>query len=206
MLISQNENETKKRIFLAAAKLIADKGYYNVSVREICEASNITKPVLYYYFKDKETLMKELINETHRIGRTFMKEKLSLDYSLEKNFKAIVEIYSQFFKEYHPFIQFNANIIVSSFPESIKEYKKKLIEKDKKDFTNFIGKLLKKENINLKQNDLNHLIYSFFGGLFMIIGENWDKGPENQKKFEKKLKSYLNFWLKSFLNNKIERL
>lgn len=56
-------NDTKQRITQAAIRLFANKGYENSSVREIVEAAGVTKPVLYYYFKSKDDLLKSIANE-----------------------------------------------------------------------------------------------------------------------------------------------
>jgi AcrR family transcriptional regulator len=48
-------------ILNAAMKLFANKGYAGCSIREICSAAGVTKPVLYYHFQDKEHLYQELM-------------------------------------------------------------------------------------------------------------------------------------------------
>ena len=48
-------------ILNAAMKLFATKGYAGCSIREICSAAGVTKPVLYYHFQDKEHLYQELM-------------------------------------------------------------------------------------------------------------------------------------------------
>jgi TetR/AcrR family transcriptional regulator len=48
--------DCRDRILFAAAKLFADKGFAAASVREIVEAAGVTKPTLYYHFKDKADL------------------------------------------------------------------------------------------------------------------------------------------------------
>jgi AcrR family transcriptional regulator len=48
-------------ILEAAKKLFAQKGYSACSIREICDAAGITKPVLYYHFSSKEHLYQELM-------------------------------------------------------------------------------------------------------------------------------------------------
>ncbi|MDZ7331895.1 MAG: TetR/AcrR family transcriptional regulator [candidate division KSB1 bacterium] len=58
-----NDNSTKATIFKAAAKLFAEKGFNGVSMREISELSNVTKPTIYYYFGNKEGIYKALIQE-----------------------------------------------------------------------------------------------------------------------------------------------
>ena len=39
----------------------AQKGYAGCSIREICKAAGVTKPVLYYHFSSKEDLYRELM-------------------------------------------------------------------------------------------------------------------------------------------------
>lgn len=59
---ASEEQENRERILLAAAALFADKGYAGTSVREIVEAAGVTKPTLYYYFKNKEDLYIHLMD------------------------------------------------------------------------------------------------------------------------------------------------
>ena len=42
-------------------ELFARKGYTGSSIREICQAAGVTKPVLYYHFRSKEQLYQELM-------------------------------------------------------------------------------------------------------------------------------------------------
>lgn len=56
---------TKEAIRDAAAALFAEKGFAATSTREICERAGITKPVLYYYFGNKEQLYEELVLDTY---------------------------------------------------------------------------------------------------------------------------------------------
>ena len=48
--------EMAELILDQATALFDQKGYAAVSMREICAACGVTKPTLYYYFADKETL------------------------------------------------------------------------------------------------------------------------------------------------------
>jgi TetR/AcrR family transcriptional regulator len=60
--LAQPEQRNRERIFLTAAGLFANKGYAGTPVREIVEAAGVTKPTLYYYFKNKEDLYIQLID------------------------------------------------------------------------------------------------------------------------------------------------
>jgi AcrR family transcriptional regulator len=50
------DNENVGRILAEAWKLFQLKGFRGVSMNAVCQACGITKPTLYYYFEDKETL------------------------------------------------------------------------------------------------------------------------------------------------------
>lgn len=58
-------NDTEDRLLEAALTLFAEKGYEATSVREIIEATGVTRPVLYYYCSNKEDLFKRLVHWKH---------------------------------------------------------------------------------------------------------------------------------------------
>ena len=57
----ETESNARERILKAATALFAEKGYASSSVREIVELAGVTKPVLYYYFKNKEGLFRAIL-------------------------------------------------------------------------------------------------------------------------------------------------
>ena len=57
----RNTENKKEEIMQQAFLLMAKKGIKEISMREIADACGVTKPVLYYYFKDKEDLCFQLI-------------------------------------------------------------------------------------------------------------------------------------------------
>jgi len=57
------EIKMRRRIINKAFNLMSRKGIDAVSMREIAQHIGVTKPVLYYYFKDKEDLCKSIIGE-----------------------------------------------------------------------------------------------------------------------------------------------
>ncbi len=58
-------NDTEERLLDRALTLFAEKGYEAASVREIIEATGVTRPVLYYYCSSKEDLFKRLVHWKH---------------------------------------------------------------------------------------------------------------------------------------------
>ena len=59
-------DKTRLKILETAVKMMSEKGPDAVSMREIASYLKITKPVLYYYFKDKETLIRAAFHEGTR--------------------------------------------------------------------------------------------------------------------------------------------
>lgn len=53
----------KEALLKAALELFTRKGYAATSVREIVAAAGVTKPVLYYYFKNKEGIYLALMEQ-----------------------------------------------------------------------------------------------------------------------------------------------
>ncbi len=54
-------NEAEKRLLASALGLFSEKGYEGTSIREIIERAEVTRPVLYYYFENKEHLFRRLV-------------------------------------------------------------------------------------------------------------------------------------------------
>src|SRR5688572_33304361 len=53
--------DTRQRMIDAAARLFADKGFQNVTVREICRASNANVAAVNYHFGDKAGLYRAVV-------------------------------------------------------------------------------------------------------------------------------------------------
>ncbi|MFA6583044.1 MAG: TetR/AcrR family transcriptional regulator [Elusimicrobiaceae bacterium] len=81
-----NSPQIRAQLLKAAFELIAEKGIEKVSVREIVERVNVSKPVLYYYFKDKEDLCSQLYAQTIE----HMKEMYTCIENQSPNFRGIL--------------------------------------------------------------------------------------------------------------------
>lgn len=55
------DGSARERLMQAATELFTQKGYAATSVREIVAAAGVSKPVLYYYFKNKEGIFQEIV-------------------------------------------------------------------------------------------------------------------------------------------------
>ena len=59
------DSATRQQILQAAVKCFAHSGYAAASVQQIVDDARVSKPALYYYFKDKAGLFQSLVNEAH---------------------------------------------------------------------------------------------------------------------------------------------
>ena len=50
-------NLKQEAVLAAAARVFAERGYHRASLDEVAQILNVTKPTLYYYFKNKEAML-----------------------------------------------------------------------------------------------------------------------------------------------------
>jgi AcrR family transcriptional regulator len=55
--------ETRSRLRELALQLFAEQGYEQTSLREIAERLGVTKAALYYYYKSKEDIVRDLVED-----------------------------------------------------------------------------------------------------------------------------------------------
>lgn len=101
------ECDTKNHIFMEAARLFAEKGYHAVSMREISERSDVSKPMIYYYFGSKEGIYKALLDtglqhsqkNIMEVSTATLSTREKLIEFINKRFNACIEYpeYSKFF-------------------------------------------------------------------------------------------------------------
>ena len=72
-------SETRQQILRAALKCFAHSGYAAASVQQIVDDAKVSKPALYYYFRDKTGLFQALVDhahdERHRLMQAAVKAK-----------------------------------------------------------------------------------------------------------------------------------
>ena len=64
----REKDQRHESILNAAEKLFFSRGYDNVSMDEIANEAELSKPALYYYFKDKESLFSAVVNRESKFS------------------------------------------------------------------------------------------------------------------------------------------
>ncbi len=153
-------------IINAATELFAKKGYAATSMREISENLEITKATLYHYFKSKEQILFEILDNVMDEALQNLEKISNMDISPEEKLKNVLKFYSR----YYVSKQNDLILLVNELNSLNEKYKKILIEKEKK-YLNLIKSIFNELNLQGKLKDipLTVLAFSFFGMVHYTI-------------------------------------
>ena len=68
------DREPREHILETAARLFADRGIAEVSMLEIAQQSGLVQSSLYYYFRRKESIVAELLQQINRVPLAYAKQ------------------------------------------------------------------------------------------------------------------------------------
>lgn len=81
----EQQEEVKSRIIASARREFGRRGYAGASLREIAEGAGTTKPMIYYYFGNKEGLYASIVQEQmHSLTRRLIDAVSSASHPEEK--------------------------------------------------------------------------------------------------------------------------
>jgi AcrR family transcriptional regulator len=92
----QAVSDTRQQLLLAALKNFADRGYAATSVQEIVDAAQVSKPALYYYFKDKAELFQALVDHAHDERLRLMQEAANRGQTIAEKLEEVVATIFEF--------------------------------------------------------------------------------------------------------------
>ncbi|MBW1732447.1 MAG: TetR/AcrR family transcriptional regulator [Deltaproteobacteria bacterium] len=96
MVYTKGEN-TRKRIVEVALQLFSRKGYFNTSISDILEATDLTKGGLYGHFKSKEDIWYAVYEEAARVWREIvLRDMRAISDPIER----ILEVIERSMKDY----------------------------------------------------------------------------------------------------------
>ncbi|HXA28235.1 MAG TPA: TetR/AcrR family transcriptional regulator [Candidatus Angelobacter sp.] len=88
---ARRHGTTRERILNAANELFAHQGFARVSMRAVAGAAGVTKPALYYYFKDKESLFEECLADFNEQMRATMRAATTQPGAFDTRIRAVAE-------------------------------------------------------------------------------------------------------------------
>jgi TetR/AcrR family transcriptional regulator len=95
-IVNHSDSTTRRHLLQAALKSFADRGYAATSVQEIVNAARVSKPALYYYFKDKAGLFQALVDQAHDERYELMREAAARGKTLPEKLEEIVAAIFEF--------------------------------------------------------------------------------------------------------------
>lgn len=158
-------SETRQLILRAALKRFAHSGYAAASVQQIVDDARVSKPALYYYFRDKAGLFQALVDQAHDERYRLMQAAVASQDTLRAQ---LVEILAALFA----YLGRNRELMRIAFATAFAapgEVPKELrySEKCERNFE-FIHSLIKKAlaaGVLDKRFDSRELAYGFYGQL-----------------------------------------
>jgi AcrR family transcriptional regulator len=92
----QEVDSTKDKIIVIAESLFLKFNYLSVTMDDIAGMLHISKPALYYHFKNKEDLFIEMAKDVFKDFSGALNEAITNDMPLEKKFKEVLRTYISF--------------------------------------------------------------------------------------------------------------
>ncbi|MBI5100013.1 MAG: TetR/AcrR family transcriptional regulator [Nitrospirae bacterium] len=92
--VKSGEHAARERLLQSALDIFNERGYAATSVREIVEAADVSKPVLYYYFGNKEGIYTELMTKPFEVLEKILKETVQEELSARER---VIRLYDRIF-------------------------------------------------------------------------------------------------------------
>ena len=92
------DSKSRRQILRAALKHFANAGYAATSVQAIVDDAKVSKPALYYHFRDKAGLFQALVNEAHDERYEVVRQAAAHGRNLRAQ---LVEILTALFDYFH---------------------------------------------------------------------------------------------------------
>jgi AcrR family transcriptional regulator len=99
MASAVEHSESRRRILRAALRRFAHSGYAAASVQQIVGDAKVSKPTLYYYYKDKAGLFQALVSEAHDERYRLMREAAERADSLREKLIGILTVLFDYFNK-----------------------------------------------------------------------------------------------------------
>ncbi len=169
------------RIIKTAADLFAGKGIDRVSVREIAQKLSVTKPVLYYYFKNKEDLCTQIFMQGAKDFMQLQSDLTSAKIPIEGKLAMIFSRHLEFFKAKPKAAQFLLKILSAPSGKGISALVNNLKEKNCAGLRKILLRCEAEGEIKKgKTEDIIHLIKGVIAHLILDMSQNnagqFDKG------------------------------
>jgi AcrR family transcriptional regulator len=161
--MAKDAPDTRQLILRAALKRFANGGYAATSVQDIVDAARVSKPALYYHFKDKAGLFQALVHEAHDERYRILREAAARGGDIRTQLENTLTALFDFFRGNHELVRISIATMFAApgeVPENLS-----YADKCERNFE-FIHSLIKRaqKNGELDQHfDSEELTFGFYG-------------------------------------------
>jgi AcrR family transcriptional regulator len=103
--MAKDAPDTRQLILRAALKRFANGGYAATSVQDIVDDARVSKPALYYHFKDKAGLFQALVHEAHDERYRILREASARGGDIRTQLENILTALFDFFRGNHELVR-----------------------------------------------------------------------------------------------------
>ncbi|MBA4850392.1 TetR/AcrR family transcriptional regulator [Emticicia sp. BO119] len=93
------DQDTKQKILIAAEKVFHRNGFKGTRTTQIAEEAGISRTMLHYYFRTKESLFQEILESTLNTVFFHMKRLIGEQVDLDILIEGIIEVVSDLFED-----------------------------------------------------------------------------------------------------------
>lgn len=166
--IRKSSSERREEVLNVAQKIIYEKGFYNLTIRNIAERIDISEAAIYRHFKNKKEIIDKLTD-------LVFSEECEFEINSKKD---VIEIFNIFIDQQIERFEKNPYLAIISFQEDIfreyKDIKEKFIEHQKQREKELKKLIIKGQKENIIKKEINPEVFaSVFMGSIRITVSKW---------------------------------
>jgi outer membrane protein len=125
--MAKSSADPRQRLLDVGLKLFANRGYAGTSVQDITDEAQVTKPVLYYHFGNKEGLFQALVNHAMDERLRLMREAAPPDKPTVEQLTDIITVLTGFARRQPDLLRLTFAIVFAAegeYPSGFKKHAK----------------------------------------------------------------------------------
>jgi len=96
---------SREKILKAADSLFGEVGFNGATTREIAELSGVNKALIHYHFKNKETLLRSVLDQYYNNLTKALEKSILENGDLSQRVKRLIETYCDFLSKNRNFVR-----------------------------------------------------------------------------------------------------
>ncbi len=192
-LHEEAEGSRLRQIYVAAARVIHERGFHATTMDDIASAAGVTKPGLYYYVRSKEQLLFDIMNYTLDGYERNVQGPASAIADPEERLRALITLHIKSIAPSH-----GSLTIVTEEPVGLTAAHRRAINQRQRGFLDFVRETLQELKDQGRLRDIN-ITTAAFGVQAMAMWTAYWFDPEGALSAEDLGKEYADIFLNGAL-------